>query len=116
MVVCRRIPSGTVAVVALTEALADAGTRGDRNAATAGTFSPADSTRPGYDLTPFEAGALGSLSLPGDNPTAGKDARRNVERLTTGASIATLDRSLGEAASLRCAARLALARIPDEQP
>jgi hypothetical protein len=51
-------------------ALAGRGLEGDRYAARAGTFTPADETLRGYDLTLVDADALSDLDL--------VDARRNV--------------------------------------
>ncbi len=83
--------SGTVEVIALAEqatgdmyvvehakAFANGGLEGDRYAAKAGTFTPANNTIRGYDLTLIEAEVLDSLSLPDGNPIAYPDARRNI--------------------------------------
>jgi hypothetical protein len=82
---------GTVEAIALTEsatgemhtvsharALANRGLDGDRYAAKAGTFTPADSTAPGYDLTLIEAEVLDSLALPDGRSLGYAEARRNV--------------------------------------
>lgn len=83
--------TGTVAAIALAEqatghmyavdhatALANRGLDGDRYAAKAGTFTPANDTARGYDLTLIEAEALDSLSLPGGGRIEYADARRNI--------------------------------------
>jgi hypothetical protein len=88
-----RLPhlSGTVAAIALAEratgdmhtvdharALAHRGLDGDRYAAKAGTFTPADDTARGYDLTLIEAEVLDSLTLPEGRALGYAEARRNV--------------------------------------
>lgn len=83
--------SGTVAAITLAEqatgamrtvgrakALAHRGLAGDRYAAKAGTFTPADDTARGYDLTLIEAEALDSLTLPEGRTLGYAEARRNV--------------------------------------
>lgn len=83
--------SGTVEIIALAEqatadmhvveyakAFANGGLEGDRYAAKAGTFTPANDTIRGYDLTLIEAEVLDSLSLPDGNRIAYADARRNI--------------------------------------
>ena len=83
--------SGTVAAIALAEqatgdmytvdhakALANRGLAGDRYAAKAGTFTPANDTARGYDLTLIEAEALDSLTLPEGGSLGYAEARRNV--------------------------------------
>ncbi|WP_202879774.1 MOSC domain-containing protein [Ornithinimicrobium pratense] len=83
--------SGTVETIALTEratgamrtvshgrALANRGLDGDRYAAKAGTFTPANDTARGYDLTLIEAEALDSLRLPEGRTIGYAEARRNV--------------------------------------
>jgi MOSC domain-containing protein YiiM len=83
--------SDTVEVIALAEqatadmhvvehvkAFANRGLEGDRYAAKAGTFTPANDNIRGYDLTLIEAEVLDSLSLPGGNRMAYADARRNI--------------------------------------
>lgn len=83
--------SGTVVVIALAEratgamhtvgharALAHRGLDGDRYAAKAGTFTPANGTAGGYDLTLIEAEALDSLTLPEGGTLSYAEARRNV--------------------------------------
>ena len=83
--------SGTVAAIALAEratgamhtvdhatALANRGLDGDRYAAKAGTFSPANDTARGYDLTLIEAEVLDSLTLPEGHTLGYAEARRNI--------------------------------------
>ena len=82
---------GTVAAIALAEratgdmhtvnharALANRGLDGDRYAAKAGTFTPANDTARGYDLTLIEAEVLDSLTLPEGRTLGYAEARRNV--------------------------------------
>ncbi len=82
---------GTVEAIALAEhatggmvsvdradALAERGLVGDRYAAKAGTFTPADDTARGYDLTLIEAEALDDLVLPGGRRVGYAEARRNI--------------------------------------
>jgi MOSC domain-containing protein YiiM len=59
-------------------ALAGRGLEGDRYAAKAGTFTPANDTARGYDLTLIEAEVLDQLSLPGGATLDYIDARRNI--------------------------------------
>ena len=83
--------SGTVAAIALAEratgdmhtvdhakALANRGLDGDRYAAKAGTFTPANDTARGYDLTLIEAEVLDSLTLPEGSTLGYAEARRNI--------------------------------------
>jgi MOSC domain-containing protein YiiM len=83
--------SGTVEAIALAEratgsmytvdhatALANRGLEGDRYAAKAGTFTPANDTARGYDLTLIEAEVLDSLTLPEGRTLGYAEARRNV--------------------------------------
>jgi len=83
--------SGTVAAIALAEhatdhmrtvdhatAFANRGLDGDRYAAKAGTFTPANDTARGYDLTLIEADVLDSLTLPGGRTLGYAEARRNI--------------------------------------
>lgn len=92
---------GTVEIIALAEqatgdmhvvdhakALANRGLEGDRYAAKAGTFTPANDTIRGYDLTLIEAEVLDSLSLPDGSRIAYADARRNI--VTRGIDLNTL--------------------------
>ncbi len=82
---------GTVEAIALAEratgdmqtvdranALAERGLDGDRYAAKAGTFTPADDTARGYDLTLIEAEVLESLTLPEGRALGFAEARRNI--------------------------------------
>lgn len=82
---------GTVALVALAaqatrdmqvvehaKALSNRGLEGDRYAAKAGTFTPANDTMRGYDLTLIEAEVLDNLTLPDGNRIGYADARRNI--------------------------------------
>jgi MOSC domain-containing protein YiiM len=82
---------GEVAVIAITpqatgvmrrvphaRALAGRGLEGDRYAAKAGTFTPADATGRGYDLTLIEAEVLDDLALPDGGELAYVEARRNL--------------------------------------
>ncbi len=82
---------GTVDVIALAEqatelmrtvvraqALAGRGLAGDRYAAKAGTFTPANETARGYDLTLIEAEVLDGLTLPDGAGLGYAEARRNV--------------------------------------
>ena len=83
--------SGTVEAIALAEratgdmhtvdhanALANRGLDGDRYAAKAGTFTPANDTARGYDVTLIEAEALDSLTLPEGRTLGFAEARRNI--------------------------------------
>ena len=83
--------SGTVATIALAEhatgdmrtvdhaqALAGRGLDGDRYAAKAGTFTPANDTARGYDLTLIEAEVLDGLALPEGRTLGHAEARRNI--------------------------------------
>jgi hypothetical protein len=83
--------TGTVAAIALAEratgtmytvdhakALADRGLAGDRYAAKTGTFTPANDTARGYDLTLIEAEAIDSLTLPEGRRIGYAEARRNI--------------------------------------
>jgi MOSC domain-containing protein YiiM len=82
---------GSVAAIALAEratesmhtvdhakALANRGLDGDRYAAKAGTFTPANDIARGYDLTLIEAEVLDSLTLPEGRTLGYAEARRNV--------------------------------------
>ena len=82
---------GRVAAIALAEratgdmhtvnhakVLANRGLEGDRYAAKAGTFTPANDTARGYDLTLIEAEVLDSLTLPDGRTLGYAEARRNV--------------------------------------
>lgn len=83
--------SGTVEAIAMAEratdpmrtvhrasVLAHRGVVGDRYAAKAGTFTPADGTARGYDLTLIEAEALDILTLPQEKRIGYAAARRNI--------------------------------------
>ncbi len=83
--------SGTVAAIALAQratdkmypvdharALANRGLDGDRYAAKAGTFTPANDTVRGYDLTLIEAEVLDGLTLPEGRRIGYAEARRNI--------------------------------------
>jgi MOSC domain-containing protein YiiM len=59
-------------------ALAGRGLEGDRYAAKAGTFTPADDTARGYDLTLVEAEVLDQLALPDGGRLTYAEARRNL--------------------------------------
>ena len=65
-------------LVATAEALVGRGLAGDRYAAGAGTFSPADDTMRGYDLTLVEAEVLDELAFPDGGRIGYAEARRNV--------------------------------------
>lgn len=59
-------------------ALAGQGLEGDRYAAKAGTFTPANDTARGYDLTLIEAEVLDGLTLPEGGSLGYAEARRNL--------------------------------------
>ena len=59
-------------------ALNGRGLEGDRYAAKAGTFTPADEKVRGYDLTLVEAEVLDALTLPDGSTLGYAEARRNV--------------------------------------
>ena len=59
-------------------ARAGRGLDGDRYAAKAGTFTPANDTARGYDLTLIEAEVLDELVLPGGGKLGYAEARRNI--------------------------------------
>ena len=82
---------GTVAAIALAKrgtgemhtvdhakALANRGLDGDRYAAKTGTFTPANDTARGYDLTLIQAEVLDSLPLPEGRTLGYAQARRNI--------------------------------------
>lgn len=69
-------------------ALAGRGLEGDRYAAKAGTFTPADDTLRGYDLTLIESEVLDQLTLSGGGKLSYTDARRNV--ITRGVDLNAL--------------------------
>jgi hypothetical protein len=70
--------TGEVHVVEHAHALANRGLDGDRYAAKAGTFTPANDTIRGYDLTLIEAEVLDSLTLPDGTHLDYAAARRNI--------------------------------------
>jgi MOSC domain-containing protein YiiM len=70
--------SGPMRGVDRARALAGRGLEGDRYADKAGTFTPADETSRGYDLTLIEAEALDGLALPDGSALDHVEARRNV--------------------------------------
>ncbi|MDN5932480.1 MAG: hypothetical protein L0I24_15675 [Pseudonocardia sp.] len=70
--------TGEMCVVEHAKAFTNGGLEGDRYAAKAGTFTPANDTIRGHDLTLIEAEVLDSLSLPDGNRIAYADARRNI--------------------------------------
>lgn len=70
--------TGEMHTVERAKALANRGLDGDRYAAKAGTFTPANDTARGYDLTLIEAEVLDSLTLPEGRSLGYAEARRNV--------------------------------------
>jgi hypothetical protein len=68
--------TGPMRYVDLARALAGRGLEGDRYAAKAGTFTPANDSARGYDLTLVEAEVLDELVLAGDGRLGYADARR----------------------------------------
>jgi MOSC domain-containing protein YiiM len=70
--------TGEMHAVSHARALADRGLEGDRYAAKAGTFTPADNNARGYDLTLVEAEVLDGLGLPEGSSLGYAEARRNV--------------------------------------
>jgi MOSC domain-containing protein YiiM len=70
--------TGPMRVVDQARASAGRGLEGDRYAARAGTFTPANDTVRGYDLTLIEAEVLDDLSLPDGAELGYAQARRNV--------------------------------------
>lgn len=70
--------TGDLRIVAHANAIANRGLGGDRYAAKAGTFTPANDTARGYDLTLIEAEVLDSLTLPDGNHLEYAAARRNI--------------------------------------
>ncbi|MBA2560222.1 MAG: sulfurase [Propionibacteriales bacterium] len=93
--------SGTVAAIALAEratgdmhtvdhakAVANRGLVGDRYAAKAGTFTSANDTARGYDLTLIEAEVIDNLTLPEGHTLGYAETRRNV--LTHGIDLNAL--------------------------
>lgn len=70
--------TGGVRLVDHAKAIAHCGLDGDRYAAKAGTFTPADDTSRGYDLTLIEAEVLDDLTLADGSRLGYAEARRNV--------------------------------------
>ncbi len=70
--------TGDMRTVDHAKALANRGLEGDRYAAKAGTFTPANNTARGYDLTLIEVEVLDSLTLPDGRILGYAEARRNV--------------------------------------
>ena len=70
--------TGDMQTVASAKALANRGLEGDRYAAKAGTFTPANDTTRGYDLTLIEAEVLDNLTLPHGGSLGYAQARRNL--------------------------------------
>ena len=70
--------TGEMHTVDQARALAGRGLEGDRYAAKAGTFTPANDAARGYDLTLIEAEVLDSLTLPEGRSLGYAEARRNV--------------------------------------
>jgi hypothetical protein len=70
--------TGDLHTVDHAKALAGRGLDGDRYAAKAGTFTPANDSARGYDLTLIEAEVLDSLALPDGRGLGYAEARRNV--------------------------------------
>jgi MOSC domain-containing protein YiiM len=70
--------TGDLRIVEHASAIANRGLEGDRYAAKAGTFTPANDTARGYDLTLIEAEVLDSLTLPDGNHLEYAAARRNI--------------------------------------
>jgi hypothetical protein len=72
------VATGPLHLVETAEAVAGRGIAGDRYAAKAGTFTPADGTGVGYDLTLIQAEVLDDLLLDQDRRLGYAEARRNV--------------------------------------
>jgi len=70
--------TGAMRTVDHAKAIANRGLEGDRYAAKAGTFTPADDTARGYDLTLIEAEVLDNLLLPDGGRLGYAQARRNL--------------------------------------
>lgn len=70
--------TGPMRTVDHAQALTGRGLEGDRYAAKAGTFTPANDTTRGYDLTLIEAEVLDDLTLLGGGHLGYAEARRNV--------------------------------------
>jgi hypothetical protein len=82
--------SGPMRQVENARALAGRGLAGDRYAAKAGTFTPANDTARGYDLTLIEAEVLDRLALPDGGELGYAAARRNI--VTRGIDLKALAR------------------------
>ena len=80
--------TGPMRAVDLAQAHAGRGLGGDRYAAKTGTFTPANDTARGYDLTLIEAEVLDNLTLPGGAKLGYAEARRNL--VTRGIDLNTL--------------------------
>jgi MOSC domain-containing protein YiiM len=72
------VATGPMHLVETAQAIAGRGLVGDRYAAKAGTFTPADGTGVGYDLTLIQAEALDDLLLDENRRLGYAEARRNV--------------------------------------
>ena len=72
------VATGPMRLVNEAQALAGQGLAGDRYAAKAGTFTPADGIGVGYDLTLVQAEVLDELLLPEGRRLGYAEARRNV--------------------------------------
>jgi MOSC domain-containing protein YiiM len=72
------VATGPMQLVETAQAVAGRGLAGDRYAAKAGTFTPADGTGVGYDLTVVQAEVLDDLLLDQDRRLGYAEARRNV--------------------------------------
>jgi hypothetical protein len=70
--------AGPMRLVGRARAVAGRGLEGDRYYAKAGTFTPANDTARGYDLTLIAAEVLDQLSLPDGGTISYAEARRNV--------------------------------------
>ena len=72
------VATGPMRLVETALAVAGRGLAGDRYAAKAGTFTPADGSGSGYDLTLVQAEVLDDLVLGDDRRLGYAEARRNV--------------------------------------
>jgi MOSC domain-containing protein YiiM len=72
------VATGPMQLVETAQAVAGRGLAGDRYAAKAGTFTPADGTGVGYDLTLVQAEVLDDLLLDEDRRLGYAEARRNL--------------------------------------
>lgn len=75
------VATGPMRLVDTALAVAGRGLEGDRYAAKAGTFTPADGSGTGYDLTLVQAEVLDDLVLDHDRRLGYAEARRNVVTL-----------------------------------